>query len=184
MPITAITIENFKGIKEAIRVELKPITLLFGPNSAGKSTIVQALHYARELFDRENVDPGHTILGGKSIDLGGFRNMVHNHDISLSIRLGFDLDLLREDLPIYYNGIEYIGTDRLDMASSGYLIDVATAVTTATVTLTVSWSDQAGKAFISSYSIHVNCSELLTVVSFRQACHDTIKVICYNRYPS
>jgi hypothetical protein len=31
MSITAITIENFKGIREPVRVELKPITLLFGP---------------------------------------------------------------------------------------------------------------------------------------------------------
>jgi AAA15 family ATPase/GTPase len=52
MPITATTIVNFKGIKEPVRVELKPITMLFGPNSTGKSTIVQALHFAREMFDR------------------------------------------------------------------------------------------------------------------------------------
>jgi len=44
MPISSITIEKFKGINEPIRVDFKPITLLFGPNSAGKSTIVQALH--------------------------------------------------------------------------------------------------------------------------------------------
>ncbi len=40
MPITAITIQNFKGIKGPARIELKPITLLFGPNSSGKSTVV------------------------------------------------------------------------------------------------------------------------------------------------
>ena len=45
MLIKAITIENFKGISEPVRVEFKPLTLLFGPNSSGKSTIIQALHY-------------------------------------------------------------------------------------------------------------------------------------------
>ena len=45
MRLTAIELENFKGIGPRQRVELKPITLLFGPNSAGKSTILQALHY-------------------------------------------------------------------------------------------------------------------------------------------
>ena len=39
--ITAIEIENFKGIRDRQRIELKPITLLFGPNSAGKSTLLQ-----------------------------------------------------------------------------------------------------------------------------------------------
>jgi len=80
MPITAITIENFKAIKEPIRIELKPITLLFGPNSAGKSTIVQALHYAREIFERQNLNPDRTLLGGETIDLGGFESLVYQHN--------------------------------------------------------------------------------------------------------
>jgi predicted ATPase len=73
MPISAITIENFKGIKSPVKIELRPITLLFGPNSAGKSTIVQALHYAREIFARGNLNPDKTIAGGKSVNLGGLR---------------------------------------------------------------------------------------------------------------
>lgn len=48
MSITAITIENFKGIENPVRIELKPTTLLFGPNSAGKSTIVQALRTLKQ----------------------------------------------------------------------------------------------------------------------------------------
>ena len=48
MIIKALTLENFKGIAEPVRIEFKPITLLFGPNSAGKSTVLQALVYARE----------------------------------------------------------------------------------------------------------------------------------------
>jgi AAA15 family ATPase/GTPase len=37
--ITGISIENFKGIGERIDLKLRPLTLLFGANSAGKSTI-------------------------------------------------------------------------------------------------------------------------------------------------
>jgi len=48
--ITQITIENFKGISAPVTIPLRPITLLFGANSAGKSTIIQALHYARRTF--------------------------------------------------------------------------------------------------------------------------------------
>ena len=51
--ITAITIENFKGISEPVRLELRPITLLFGQNSAGKSSLLHALIYAREIFERQ-----------------------------------------------------------------------------------------------------------------------------------
>lgn len=90
MGITAITIENFKGIKRPIRIELKPITLLFGPNSAGKSTIVQAIHYANEIIENQKLSPDLTSTGGDSVDLGGFANFVHNHDLTLPIRFRFE----------------------------------------------------------------------------------------------
>ena len=39
--IRAVEIENFKGIGRPMRVELRPVTLLFGANSAGKSTVLR-----------------------------------------------------------------------------------------------------------------------------------------------
>src|SRR6185369_16471178 len=92
MIIKALTIENFKGIREPVRVEFKPITLLFGPNSAGKSTIVQALHYAREILERNNVDADQVVGADEAFDLGGFKNVVHKHDTNLSVRLKFELN--------------------------------------------------------------------------------------------
>jgi hypothetical protein len=101
--LTAIEIENFKGIGERVRLELKPITLLFGPNSAGKSTILQALHYAREIFERRNLNADKTMAGGQFVDLGGFLNVVHGHDPLREIKLAFELDLRKISLPTYYN---------------------------------------------------------------------------------
>jgi hypothetical protein len=98
--ITAITLQNFKGIgAEPMRVPVKPLTILFGANSIGKSTIVQAIHYAREILEREKVDPDRTLGGGSAMDLGGFRALVHNHDLKNEICLRFDLDLSKEELP-------------------------------------------------------------------------------------
>ena len=48
--ITAIEIENFKGIGNPVRIDVRPITLLFGRNSAGKSTLLHALCYAGEIL--------------------------------------------------------------------------------------------------------------------------------------
>jgi len=42
--LKALTLENFKGICQPVRIELAPLTLLFGPNYAGKSTILKAVH--------------------------------------------------------------------------------------------------------------------------------------------
>ena len=54
--ITGISIENFKGIREPVEIELRPLTLLFGANSAGKSSILHSLQYAAEVFERRNLD--------------------------------------------------------------------------------------------------------------------------------
>jgi len=162
MSITAITIENFKGIREPVRVELKPITLLFGPNSAGKSTIVQALHYAREIFERQNLSPDRTLLGGDSIDLGGFESLVHQHDRCLPVTLRFDLDLTGEDLP-NHDETKYI-EDRDTPGSVGLkLSEVPAKITTMQVEVTVRWSDGLAKPFIELYRVQANGHYLLAI---------------------
>jgi hypothetical protein len=93
--IKAITIENFKGISEPVRIEFKPITLLFGANSCGKSSIIQALHYVREVLEFRRLDVDKTTAGGDFIDLGGFDNFVHGHDITR--RVSFTVELHNVD---------------------------------------------------------------------------------------
>lgn len=160
MAITAITIENFKGIKDPVRIELKPITLLFGPNSAGKSTVVQALHYAREIFERHNLNPDRTLLGGDSIDLGGFENLVYRHDLSLPIRLRFDLDLRREDLPRYFEGYEDIGLVEWEESD---LWHIPGLVKSAWVEIAIRWSNIVDAPVLSSYSVGINGENFVTI---------------------
>ena len=168
MTITAITIENFKGIKEPVRVEFKPITLLFGPNSAGKSTIIHALHYAREIFERQNLSPDTTIIGGNSINLGGFENMVYNHDKRLSINIGFELDLSNTSLPNYLeseiDGYTYNDPERFEKIESDLQASLAN-ITSASVKVTVSWSKILERPFISTYSIYINNKSFSSIES-------------------
>ena len=95
MRLTQIEIENFKGICSRQQISLRPLTLLFGPNSSGKSTILQALHYLREILERGNIDPDVTIAGGR-IDLGGFATLVHNHELDRTVTLKVTLDVSDE----------------------------------------------------------------------------------------
>ena len=91
MRIKAITIENFKSIGDPVRIEFKPLTLLFGPNSAGKSSIIQALHYIREVLEFRRLDVDKTISGGEFIDLGGFDNFVSGHAVNRKISFTIEL---------------------------------------------------------------------------------------------
>ena len=95
MRLTRIEIENVKGIGSRQSLKLRPITLLFGPNSAGKSTILQALHFLREILERGNIDPDFTIAGGL-LDLGGFATLVHNHELDRTVTLAVTLDVSDE----------------------------------------------------------------------------------------
>ena len=104
MPITSITLENFKGISDPVTIPIRPITLLFGKNSAGKSTIIQALHYLREVLENRQPDPDRTQLGGDVIDLGGFQSLVHKNELDRQIRIRVDFSNDSDDedsLPFY-----------------------------------------------------------------------------------
>ena len=94
--IEKITLENFKGIGEETTIRLGPLTLLFGGNSSGKSTVLHALAYAREIFERHNCcNADKTMLGGDSLDLGGFKEMIHGHDETKKIKMRFDFKINR-----------------------------------------------------------------------------------------
>ena len=92
--ITSITIENFKGISNAVEIPIRPLTFLFGKNSSGKSTVLQALRYHyfirhTELESKIGYESNSQIemVGGHNIDLADFRSLVHRHDLNRKIRV-------------------------------------------------------------------------------------------------
>ena len=172
MRLTKIEIENFKGIGTTQVIDLNPITLLFGPNSAGKSTILQCLHYLREILERENADPDQTIAGGL-IDLGGFATLVHNHDLALPIRLSVTIDLSEEQ-----------GSERLPLNSGGSLGDAEfqelqvrylvgenaelkmyTIVQEVGLSLEVRWSDLIQGPYVAVMIAEIDGAEVATISS-------------------
>ncbi len=158
MILKALTLENFKGIREPVRIEFAPLTLLFGPNNAGKSTIVQALMYAREVLERNNCDAGRTELGGDVVDLGGFQNLVHGHDYrNRAIRMRFHLDLSAIGLPDYTENIrenQIEGTVHLKDAPTLKTEEIARhlAEKEIWVEFEVAWSDAEAFPFVRSYA--------------------------------
>lgn len=83
--IQTLELENFKGIAGRQRIDFAPLTLLFGANSAGKSTVLQALLYLHEVLERGIADVDRTELGGTALELGGFARLVHRHETTRAI---------------------------------------------------------------------------------------------------
>lgn len=98
--ITSITIENFKGIGEKVTIPFKPITLLFGANSAGKSTVLHAIALARSILEKGGSDFLPVECSGYTIPLGKFGDFVHQHDRTKTIAVEITYNIERDNLPI------------------------------------------------------------------------------------
>ena len=92
MALTALRIANFKAFAASQRVPLRPITLIYGANSAGKSSVLHALALAHHAIETGDLDTQRTQIGGEAIDLGGFRQYVHRRERERQVELGFELD--------------------------------------------------------------------------------------------
>ncbi len=91
--IRSLRIDGLKALTGASSARLAPITLVYGPNSAGKSTLLQGLLVAAQslLNGRPDLDP--LQARGPLVDLGSFEGMLSFHDVRRPLRLGVDVSV-------------------------------------------------------------------------------------------
>lgn len=95
--VQAFSVGNFKPFNEkGIRLELKPVTLLYGLNSGGKSSLLQAIMYLDEVMRGGTGDVSRPRMGGRVVDLGGFARLVHRYETSR--RIWFELEWGEDNL--------------------------------------------------------------------------------------
>jgi hypothetical protein len=90
-----ITIENFKPFGTEQTVPLAPITLIYGPNSSGKSSIIQALLLLCQSFQGSPQTASRLIFRGEYVDLGSFYSVLYHHDLQRSLKLKFRFSAAR-----------------------------------------------------------------------------------------
>jgi predicted ATPase len=90
--IRALRLGNFKAFAETQHIPLRPITLVYGPNSAGKSSIIHSLALAHHAILTGDLDTQRTEIGGESIDLGGFHQYVHRRETGRRVEWSIELD--------------------------------------------------------------------------------------------
>ncbi len=89
--LTKLHLKNFKAWKDTGPIRLAPLTVIFGANSAGKSSLghlLLALKQTAQSTDRKRA----LHLGDTStlIDLGTFADCMHGHDLSNSLDFGLE----------------------------------------------------------------------------------------------
>ncbi len=90
--LTAIKIGNFKAFAETQKIPIRPLTLIYGANSSGKSSILHSLLLAHHAHETGELDVHRTNVGGESVDLGGFRQYVYKREANRRVEWAIDLD--------------------------------------------------------------------------------------------
>ena len=90
-----IELENFRIFAERVSLQLRPITILIGRNSAGKSTLIKFLLMLQQSLDASEEDFLKT--DGDRVKLGDFSQLKNSH--RGSGKLQFDLEYCTNDLP-------------------------------------------------------------------------------------
>jgi hypothetical protein len=87
--VTQLSIGGFKAFGTEQSALLRPITLIFGPNSSGKSSLLHGLVWAYHAHITGDFHARQVDLSGENIDLGDFQNVVFRHRDKTPLRFGF-----------------------------------------------------------------------------------------------
>ncbi|MCK4231961.1 AAA family ATPase [candidate division WOR-3 bacterium] len=104
--LKSIGVRNFKSLKEA-DIEVKPLTILLGPNCSGKSSLTQALLLMRQTIEDKD-EQASLVFRGPYKDLGSYTDLVYRHDTEnnqLVLKLTLSTEIKLYDLsPIFRVG--------------------------------------------------------------------------------
>ena len=95
------------------------------------------------------------MASGASIDLGGFRQFIHGHDLDRTLRIGVELTVDADGLPTYVQNFANPYEEE-NIIRYGTLSEVKTAG----VELLVEWSHETASPWITGYEVHLNGSKV------------------------
>lgn len=101
--ISQLELTRFQGFANTATVPLRPITLIFGPNASGKSSIIRSLLLAKQSLFVDRFSFMRRIgfnYEGEAISLASFANVVYKHDENSSFKIAFEIDNITELMPV------------------------------------------------------------------------------------
>jgi predicted ATPase len=93
---------NFKAFAGPETIPIKPITLIYGPNSSGKSSILQSLLLLKQTLQEAESTETLLLPQGIFANLGSYREFVHRHDVSqpFSFKVLLKVEQLEPLIPV------------------------------------------------------------------------------------
>ena len=84
-----LRIRNFKSLADTGDLAMKPLTILVGPNSSGKSALFKALLALKQTAESRDLQSP-LVVNGDYVKLGSYRDFIYGHDL----RRGFSVETL------------------------------------------------------------------------------------------
>lgn len=93
--LTNISLTNFRGFEEEISVRIRPITILIGRNSAGKSSLIKFLQMLRQTLESQRDE--FFVTDGRYVQLGNWTNLRNSRCRSRTFE--FSIEIKTRDVP-------------------------------------------------------------------------------------
>ncbi|MHA6751534.1 DUF3696 domain-containing protein [Dermacoccus nishinomiyaensis] len=84
--LTGLAIKGYKSFRDGTEVPLAPLTMVYGPNSSGKSSLIQSL-----LLLKQSLDHPYLLTQGTVADVGSFAGVRNRHEaeaVTFSVEFG------------------------------------------------------------------------------------------------
>jgi predicted ATPase len=91
LQLVAYQVCHFKPFVDTGWLEIKPITLLFGHNSSGKSALLSVLPMLRQTLEDPNPKSPFVFSSETGVDLGTYDEVAYSHEVSLKTPIWFNL---------------------------------------------------------------------------------------------
>ena len=119
--LLAYRAKHFKCFVDTGWIDVKPLSLLFGHNSSGKSALLSVLPMLRQTIEDPNPDVPFVFSSETGIDLGTYEEVAHDHVVKLDTPIWFSFKVEPSRRFLFLRRGKSIGVKRGDL----FMVEVA-----------------------------------------------------------
>ncbi|RMG48655.1 MAG: hypothetical protein D6723_14860, partial [Acidobacteria bacterium] len=98
--LTQLRIINFKSLADTKNLDIRPLTFLVGPNSSGKSSLLQVLLALRQTVD--SLDTTNPFAANDGwVKLGGYSDFIYRHQTRRKFEIHLQITLAPSILTVF-----------------------------------------------------------------------------------
>ena len=88
--LRSFTVSNYRSFRAPATISVRPITILLGRNSAGKSSLTRLIPLLQDSLDRQTSSP--VLWTTNSVDFGNIDNVINHDARSETVNITFEVD--------------------------------------------------------------------------------------------